>query len=143
MKLVTLYFVATLIQFYCFSLTHKKPHLSVLLICNLHESLSHTFHSALFTETPMDYGETMTLWMFKACETRQCINVTIEDDNVSELTEFFSGNLLRTDGLDERITLHPNTTSIEITDNDGILIRLISINILHNYVYVIALECLW
>ena len=90
---------------------------AVLKIC-----INHLFsfsHSTLFTETPMDYGNTMTLLMFKACETRRCINVTIEDDDIAELTEFFSGNLLRTDGLDERITLQPNTTTIEITDNDG------------------------
>ena len=57
--------------------------------------------------------------MFASCETRACINVTIEDDNVVELTESFSVKLNRTDGLDERIILEPVEAEIEIINNDG------------------------
>ena len=42
-----------------------------------------------------------------ACETRQCMNVTIVDDFVDEPIESFSVTLERTPGLDVRITLDP------------------------------------
>ena len=56
--------------------------------------------------------------MFRACETRACTNVAIVDDNVAELTERFSVKLIRTDGLDPRITLDPVVAEVEIIDDD-------------------------
>ena len=67
----------------------------------------------------MDYGEVKTILMFRSCETRACTNVTIVDNNVEELTERFSVKLIRTDGLDQRITLDPVAAEVEIIDDDG------------------------
>ena len=67
----------------------------------------------------MDYGEVETILMFRCCETRECTNMTIVDDNVAELTERFSVKLSRTDGLDPRITLDPVVAEFEFVDDDG------------------------
>ena len=37
----------------------------------------------------MDNGALNEILMFEACETRKCVNVTITDDGVDELDEFF------------------------------------------------------
>ena len=55
--------------------------------------------------------------MFGACEIRNCVNITIRDDEVDELdTEFFTYHLR---SLDPRIELDPVDRRIEIVDNDG------------------------
>ena len=73
----------------------------------------------IFTVEPMDYGALSSILMFGACESRDCVSVTIVDDLVDELEEFFRATLERTNGLDNRITLNPVDGQIEITDNDG------------------------
>ena len=60
-----------------------------------------------------------TILIFRSCETRACINVTIVDDNVTELTEWFSVKLGRTDSLNPRITLNPFVAVVEIMTNNG------------------------
>ena len=68
----------------------------------------------------MDYEEVETILMFRSCETRVCTNVAIVDDNVAELTERFSVELNRTNGLDPRIILDPVFSEVEIMDDgDG------------------------
>ena len=67
----------------------------------------------------MDNGALNEILMFEACETRKCVNVTITDDGVDELNEFFPYHLRRTTSLDPRITLDPVGGQIEIVDNDG------------------------
>ena len=58
--------------------------------------------------------------MFGACEIRNCVNITIRDDEVDELnTELFTYHLRRTTSLDPRIELDPVDGRIEIVDNDG------------------------
>ena len=68
---------------------------------------------------PMDYLELNTSLSFAACETRHCVNVTIVDDLVDELDEFFHYTLERTPGLDPRISLTPVDGVIEIIDDDS------------------------
>ena len=46
--------------------------------------------------SPMDYGSVDVILMFAECQRRSCVNVTIEDDEVLETTEFFSITLERT-----------------------------------------------
>lgn len=70
----------------------------------------------MYTETPADYGEISNLILFKACDTRKCINVTIVNDDIPEGTEHFTGKLGKTANLHPRITLDPNVTRVEITD---------------------------
>ena len=58
--------------------------------------------------------------MFGACEIRNCVNITIRDDEVDDFdTEFFTYHLRRTTSLDPRIELDPVDGRIEIVDNDG------------------------
>ena len=66
----------------------------------------------------MDYGALNKLFIFEACETRKCVNVTIKDYEFDELDEFFTYHLMRTTDLDTRITLDPVDGRIEIVDND-------------------------
>ena len=67
----------------------------------------------------MDYGALNEILMFEACQIRKCVNVTITDDEIYELDEFFTYLLRRTIGLDTRITLDPVDGRIEIIDDDG------------------------
>ena len=67
----------------------------------------------------MDYGAVFTILMFTACDTRQCVEVPIVDDETLELTETFTVTLDRTPTLDTRITLNPVDGDIDILDNDG------------------------
>ena len=57
--------------------------------------------------------------MFDACETQQCVAVTIVDDMIDEPEENFHVSLERTPDLDSRITLEPVEGEILIIDNDG------------------------
>ena len=66
----------------------------------------------------MDYGALTEILMFDTCETRKCVNVTITDDLVDELDEFFTFHLSRTPNLDPRIDLDPVNGRIEIIDDD-------------------------
>ena len=65
----------------------------------------------------MDYGELSTILSFPTCGTRQCVNVTIVDDDVLENVESFDVTLERTPGLDARITLDPVDGMISIIDD--------------------------
>ena len=47
---------------------------------------------------------------------QQCVNITIVDDNVLESLETFSVTI---DTSVDRVVLEPNTTVVEIVDNDG------------------------
>ena len=67
---------------------------------------------------PIDYGELSTILNFPTCGTRQCVNVSIVDDDVLENVESFDVTLERTPGLDVRITLDPVDGVIEIRDSN-------------------------
>ena len=56
---------------------------------------------------------------FAACETRQCVNITIIDDFVDEPDEEFDVTLERTIGLDSRISLLPVDARVLIEDNES------------------------
>ena len=68
----------------------------------------------------MDYIGLSTILNFPSCGTKQCVDVTIVDDDVSENVESFHVTLERTLGLDMRITLDPVDGVVEITDDDGL-----------------------
>ena len=76
-------------------------------------------NGCMYTVSPMDYEAVSQVVNFAACETRQCVNVTIVDDFVDEPIESFSVTLERTPGLDMRIRLDPVDGVVEIDDNDG------------------------
>ena len=75
--------------------------------------------ACIFTEEPMDYIGLSRILSFPACDTRQCVNITIVDDLVDEPDEIFDVTLERTPGLDSRITLNPVDARVLIRDNDG------------------------
>ena len=56
---------------------------------------------------------------FEECETRSCIEITIIDDLILEMDEYFSISLERTTDLDIRITLSPTSGEVVIVDDDG------------------------
>ena len=67
----------------------------------------------------MDYIGLSRILSFAACETRQCVNVTIVDDLVDEPVEEFYFSLERTMSLDSRISLRPVDTRVIMHDNEG------------------------
>ena len=71
----------------------------------------------IFAVAPMDYRELSTILKFPTCGTRQCVNVSIVDDDVLENVESFYVTLERTPGLDVRIALDPVDGIISIIDN--------------------------
>ena len=77
------------------------------------------FTIVMLTVTPTDYKEQTLLLMFSSCETRKCTSVAINNDNMTEETEFFRVSLERTTTLDSRIALSPNNATVHIADNDG------------------------
>ena len=77
-----------------------------------------TTHS-FFAVSPMDYLALAEVLIFDACETQQCVVVTIVDDVVDEPEEVFRVALERTIDLDSRIILEPIDGEIIIADNDG------------------------
>ena len=71
-----------------------------------------------YTDSPMDYGAVSTILRFDACDTRRCVDVTIENDGDDEPDEVFGITLERTPSLNGRITLDPVDGDITIVDND-------------------------
>ena len=69
--------------------------------------------------SPMDYGAVSMLLAFSACETRQCVNMTIVDDFEVEPNEDFLYTLERAPGLNLDIRLNPVEGEVIIFDNDG------------------------
>ena len=67
----------------------------------------------------MDYSGLSFIVLFAACDRRQCVNLTIVDDQVLEDTESFNVDLSRTTDLDARITLDPTAAVVDIIDNDS------------------------
>ena len=67
----------------------------------------------------MDYIAFSMDLSFAACETRQCVNITIVDDSVEEPVEEFDVTLERTMGLNPRIRLRPVDARVVIHDDDG------------------------
>ena len=72
--------------------------------------------------SPMDYGGESTVLMFDSCDVQSCLNISIIDDMVVEDLESFDITVGRAPGLDNRITLESVNGTVEITDNDGMLI---------------------
>lgn len=71
----------------------------------------------IYTETSRDYGGISTFLSFMACDTRQCIEVPIVNDNLAESTvEYFTVHMGRHANLNPRITLDHIVTTVEIFD---------------------------
>jgi hypothetical protein len=78
--------------------------------------MSHRMDDLLFPADTTDYTAVNALFSFEACQTKSCVNVTITDDNVNEVVEFFIFSLARTADLNARIDLDPENGRIYIVD---------------------------
>ena len=76
-----------------------------------------------FSDSSLDYGVVDTILTFAACETRSCVSVFIMDDILLEDDESFNVNLERTLGLNSRITLNPVNGTVEIIDDDYLVLH--------------------
>ena len=67
---------------------------------------------------PSDYGEATAEFTYDADNSRHCVIVSIENDDILEDTEDFFGSLTTTDMA---VTLDPERARVEITEdpNDG------------------------
>ena len=70
----------------------------------------------LESAAPADYTATTATFTFSGTQNRDCVNVPINEDNILEVRETFSGNL---DTSAPRVTLQPDVTVITITDVGG------------------------
>ena len=78
--------------------------------------------------TPSDYTSLpSTTVTFDSCDTRQCVSISITNDNKVEMEERFNVSMSRTVGLDDRVELERVMTTIEITDTDGMYILMSSV----------------
>ena len=87
-----------------------------------------SFNIVLLTVSSMEYEQLM----FSSCDVRKCINVTIENDDITEQNETFSVSLQRTATLDSRITLNPKSATVHITDDDGMHYTSVPLALLFN-----------
>ena len=67
----------------------------------------------------MDYIGLSRILNFAACNTRQCVNVSIVNNLVNEAVEEFDITLRETAGLDSRISLQPVDARVVIHDDEG------------------------
>lgn len=67
----------------------------------------------------MDFKSLNNTLMFAACETRQCVTVTIVDDSEDELYENLFYTLEEFPSLNPNIELNPVEVEIVIIDDDG------------------------
>ena len=88
-------------------------------IYNLHSLFFNAYLYHNIIVSPMDYGALCTILAFAACETRQCVNMTIVDDFEVEPNEDFLYTLERAPGLNSDIRLNPVEGEVIIFDNDG------------------------
>ena len=59
-----------------------------------------------------------TVERFDAKEMKRCVGISIPDDGVLELSELFRIKLEKTAALDDRFTINPAATEVEIINDD-------------------------
>ena len=63
-----------------------------------------------------DYLRTTVVLVFSAGDDRQCVNISlIDDNNLEEVEEFF----VNISTLVPRVTIDPDLTTVELQDDDG------------------------
>lgn len=66
-----------------------------------------------------DYSPPSGVYNFDVGETRECLEITIFNDNALEVTESLTGQLALQGGQIPGVTLQPVLTTIDITDDDS------------------------
>ena len=74
-----------------------------------------------FSVPLMDYVPVFAPLIFEECETRRCVDISIEDDMTQETIESFNVTLDRPLDLDSRIHLDPVIGVIRIIDDSMLL----------------------
>ena len=104
------------------SLSTSDNTAGIMLVC-MHYTSTYVqgweMFTCIFTESPMDYIGLSRILNFAACNTRQCVNVSIVNNLVDEAVEEFDITLVETSGLDSRITLRPVDARVVIHDDEG------------------------
>ena len=67
----------------------------------------------------VDFELTKSTLIFRACETSQCLNVNIINDNKLEGSEIFTVNLQKSDSLSTKFTVNPSSEIVTIVDDDS------------------------
>ena len=102
----------------CFSVVCSAC-LFVLYVLHLGLNIFSVSLLKLVTETSTDYEEVTTNLTFSSCENRTCINVTIQNNDFEEQREVFSVRLQRATNLASKISLMPDSATVQIEDDDG------------------------
>ena len=63
-----------------------------------------------------DYLRVTVVLVFSAGDVRQCVNISLIDDDSLEEVEEFSADIST---LVSRVTIDPATTTVELQDDDG------------------------
>ena len=83
----------------------------------------------------VDFELTKSTLRFSACETSQCLNVTIINDNKLEGPETFTVNLQKSDSLSNKFTVNPSSEVVTITDDDSTyVVQIISVEVVSCYI---------
>ena len=93
-------------------------HRGLMILSIFYMQVTRIFHFHIFTVDHIDYIGVSRVLSFAACETRQCLNITIVSDLVDEPVEEFDVTLERTTGLDTRISLAPVDARVIINDDN-------------------------
>ena len=72
--------------------------------------------------SPTDYTALDAILPFSVCQRTQCVSIPIINDSGLEDAETFTVRLERTSTLPAGITLSPDTTTVEIQDNDAAIV---------------------
>ena len=77
------------------------------------------FLTPCITTIADDFSEVSEVLVFTPSDTKMCVNISIEEDDLVENDEIFSVLLASSDVA---VTIHPNDTKeVAINDNDGTL----------------------
>ena len=68
----------------------------------------------------LDYEEELVGLLFRSGQEKQCVNITILDDQLHDGLEDFSATLTtKPSTMASRVTLDPHHAVVIVTDNDG------------------------
>ena len=77
------------------------------------------FFYLLFPVLTSDYSTQFVALFFDACATKVCVDLSVVDDDISEMVESFYLTLEKPLNLDSRIILSPRIGEVTIYDDDG------------------------
>ena len=73
----------------------------------------------IFITVDQDFVDLSVSFSLTSTNPRQCFNVTINDDDVLEVTEYFRASLAEVGALPQNASLSLTTARVNIMDNDS------------------------